>query len=90
MITDGWHGYFIWAAICHGGLLMALLGECRSNTPVSIAGKLIAASAYIAAALSLGAMGTAYGRVMLLGMGFAGWATCFWFPGRAVYCSGRA
>ena len=70
MITDSWHGYFLWAAVCYGGLLMALLGEYRSNTSVSIAGKLIAASAYIAAAFSLGAMSTAFGRVMLLGMGF--------------------
>jgi uncharacterized membrane protein YhhN len=49
---------------------MALLGEYRSSTVVSVAGKLFAATAYIAAALSLGAMLTSYGRVMLLGMGF--------------------
>ena len=70
MITDTWHGYFLWAAVCYGGLSMALLGEYRGSTVVSVAGKLFAASAYIAAALSLGAMSTSYGRIMLLGMGF--------------------
>jgi len=69
MITDTWHGYFLWAAVCYGGLLMALVGEYRSSTAVSIAGKFFAATAYIAAALSLGAMWTSYGRIMLLGMG---------------------
>jgi hypothetical protein len=70
MITDIWHGYFLWAVVCYGGLLMALVGEYRSSTTVSITGKLFAATAYIAAALSLGAMLTSYGRIMLLGMGF--------------------
>ncbi len=70
MITDTWHGYFLWAAVCYGGLLTALVGEYRSSTAVSITGKLFAATAYIAAALSLGAMLTSYGRIMLLGMGF--------------------
>lgn len=70
MITDTWHGYFLWAVVCYGGLLMALVGEYRSSTTVSITGKLFAATAYIAAALSLGAMLTSYGRIMLLGMGF--------------------
>lgn len=70
MISDSWHGYFLWAGVCYAGLLLALAGEYRSNTPVSITGKFIAATAYIAAALSLGAMNTAYGRVMLGGMGF--------------------
>ncbi len=70
MITDTWNGYFLWAAVCYGGLLMALVGEYRSSTAVSIVGKLFAATAYIGAVLSLGAMLTSYGRIMLLGMGF--------------------
>ena len=69
MIYDTWHGYFFWVAVCYGGLLTALVGEYRNSTKISIAGKLFAASAYIAAALSLGAMNTVYGRVMLGGMG---------------------
>jgi uncharacterized membrane protein YhhN len=68
-MTDAWHAYFIWAGVCYAGLLMALTGEYKSNTSVAIGGKLVAATAYIAAALSLGAMNTAYGRVMLGGMG---------------------
>jgi len=70
MITDTWHAYFIWAGVCYAGLLVALVGEYRSNTSVSMAGKLIAATTYIVAALSLGAMNTTYGRVILGGMGF--------------------
>jgi uncharacterized membrane protein YhhN len=70
MITDTWHGYFLWVVACYGGLLVALLAEYRNNTVVSIAGKLIAATAYITAALSLGALNTVYGKVMLCGMGF--------------------
>ncbi len=70
MITNTWQGYFLWVAVCCGGLLMALVGEYRSNATASMAGKLVAATAYIAAALSLGAMNTAYGRMMLGGMGF--------------------
>ena len=70
MGTAVWQGYFLWAGICCAGLVVALLGEYRSSTSVTIAGKLFAATAYIAAALSLGAMLTTYGRVMLLGMGF--------------------
>jgi uncharacterized membrane protein YhhN len=70
MIVDAWQGYLFWAVACYGGLLTSLFGEYRNSTPISLAGKLSAATAYIAAALSLGAMSSSYGRLMLLGMGF--------------------
>jgi len=70
MMAQGWHDFTTWALICGLGLLVSLIGEYRSNTGLSGAGKLVAASAYIAAALSLGADGTLYGRVLLAGMAF--------------------
>lgn len=70
MDTGVWHAYFIWAGVCCAGLVTALLGEYRSSTRITVAGKFSAATAYIAAALSLGATLTVYGRVMLLGMVF--------------------
>lgn len=70
MIVDAWPCCFFWVLVCYGGLLTALFGEYRSSTVVSFAGKLLAATAYIAAALSLGAMSSSYGRILLLGMGF--------------------
>ncbi len=65
-----WNAYTIWAGSCGLGLLLALAGEYRSNTALSGLGKLIAASSYIAAALSLGAFGTEYGQVILAAMVF--------------------
>jgi len=70
MIAQGWNDYTTWVLICGLGLLVSLLGEYRSNTGLRAAGKLVAASAYIAAAVSLGAAGTEYGRVLLAGMAF--------------------
>jgi len=67
---QSWNAYIIWAVICGLGLLLSLAGEYRSNSGFSGLGKLVAASAYIAAALSLGAVGTEYGRVLLVGMAF--------------------
>ncbi len=67
---DGWHAYSLWVVMCGLGLLVSLIGEYRENTALSGAGKLVAASSYIAAALALGADETHYGRVMLAGMGF--------------------
>jgi uncharacterized membrane protein YhhN len=64
------NAYIIWAVICGLGLLVSLAAEYRSNSGFSGLGKLMAASAYIAAALSLGAVGTHYGRVLVVGMAF--------------------
>ncbi|MEE4217747.1 MAG: lysoplasmalogenase [Xanthomonadales bacterium] len=52
------------------GLALALAGEYRSNFTLSGLGKLVAASSYIAAALSLDALGTEYGRLVLVAMAF--------------------
>ena len=70
MIAESWYAYTIWAVICALGLLVSLAGEYRLNTGLSAGGKLVAASAYIAAALSLGAAGMLYGQVLLAGMAF--------------------
>jgi uncharacterized membrane protein YhhN len=70
MITEGWYAYTIWAVICGLGLLVSLAGEYRSNTLISAAGKLLAASAYLGAAWSLGASSLLYGQVLLAGMVF--------------------
>jgi uncharacterized membrane protein YhhN len=60
----------MWIAICAFGVLLSLAGERYANTLVGAGGKLIAATAYIAAAWSLSAMDSGYGRVLLLGMAF--------------------
>ena len=65
--------YFTWAAVCALGFVTALLGEYRRHTLLTAMGKILAASAYIAAALSLGALETAYGRLVVLAMAFC-WA----------------
>ena len=70
---NGWTLYSLWAASCTLGLAVALAGEYRSNTVLSGAGKLLAASSYIGAALALGALDSGYGRVLLLAMAFC-WA----------------
>ncbi len=60
----------MWIVICAVGVFIALAGERYSNRLAGAAGKLVAASAYIAAAWSAGAAGTHYGQVLLLGMAF--------------------
>jgi len=70
MMMETWQAYTGWAVISGLGLLVSLAGEYRENTGLSGAGKLVAASAYIAAALSLGADQMLYGRVLLAGMAF--------------------
>jgi len=60
----------MWIAICALGVILSLAGERYSNMPAGATGKLIAATAYIAAAWSMGATGTEYGRVLLIGMAF--------------------
>jgi len=67
---QSWNAYTIWAGSCGLGLLLALVGEYRSNTALGGLGKLLAASSYIGAALSLGALGTEYGRLVLAAMAF--------------------
>ena len=67
---ESWQAFTVWALVCGLGLLVSLAGDYRLNTGLSGAGKLVAASAYIAAALSLGTVGTPYGRVLLAGMVF--------------------
>lgn len=67
---QNWNTYTVWAVICGLGLLLSLAGEYRSNSSLSGVGKLVASSAYIAATLSLEALGTEYGRVLLVGMAF--------------------
>lgn len=56
--------------ICALGVALTLFGERNSNTILGAAGKLIAATAYIASAWSMDAVGTEYGRVLLVGMAF--------------------
>lgn len=70
MIAEGWQAYTVWAAVCAVATLVSLVGEYRVNTWLSGAAKFIAAASYIAAALSLGATQTDYGRVLLAGMAF--------------------
>ena len=60
----------IWIALCTFGVVVTLVAEHYSNTLAAATGKLIAATAYIAAAWSLGAIDTDYGRILLLGMAF--------------------
>jgi uncharacterized membrane protein YhhN len=70
-MTPGiWTGFAIWAAICTVGLLLTLLGEYHKKVLISATGKLIAASAYVAAAYSLGAQFSPYGRFLMAGMLF--------------------
>lgn len=60
----------MWIIICSLGVALALAGEHRSNTILTAAGKMVAASAYIAAAWSMGATETHYGQFLLVGMVF--------------------
>jgi len=60
----------MWITICALGVVIALTGENRSNLWLVTAGKMAAATAYIAMAWSLGAAGSGYGQVLLAGMAF--------------------
>ena len=61
---------FMWIMVCFLGVILSLAGERMSNTVLGASGKFIAATAYIAAAWSMGATATDYGRILLLGMLF--------------------
>jgi len=60
----------MWIVICAVGVVIALVGERYSNRLAGAAGKLTAATAYLAVAVSMDATQTEYGRVLLLGMAF--------------------
>ena len=60
----------MWVLACSIGVIIALAGERYSRDLLRAAGKLIAASAYIAAAWLAGAAETQYGQILLLGMVF--------------------
>ena len=60
----------MWIAICAFGLAVTLVSERFSRKLPGAIGKFVAASAYIGAALSMGAADTDYGRVLLIGMAF--------------------
>jgi uncharacterized membrane protein YhhN len=60
--------YGLFLAACAAGVGVSLAGELRVSAPLMAAGKLVSASAYLAAALSLGALGSPYGRVLVSGM----------------------
>lgn len=60
----------LWITLCALGVILSLAGERRSNLILAATGKLLAATSYVAAAWSLGAAGTDYGRVLLAGMAF--------------------
>ncbi len=68
MIAQGWTLYMVLAAICMAGMLVSLAGDYRDRPGLRALGKLIAATAYIAAATSLGALDSDYGRILLAGM----------------------
>jgi uncharacterized membrane protein YhhN len=68
MAEYGWTGYSISAGICMLGVLISVGGEKRSSLTISGIGKVLAASAYIAAAMSLGATHSEYGYWLLAGM----------------------
>jgi len=60
----------MWIAVCAFGTVIALAGERASSWLLCAIGKLMAASAYIAAAWFAGAADTHFGQVLLLAMAF--------------------
>ena len=73
MSLGGSTGFFYSVLVCALGCATALIGEYRQYARLTILGKVVAASAYIAAALVLGALDTNYGRLLLCAMAFC-WA----------------
>ncbi|MGD8580050.1 MAG: lysoplasmalogenase [Lysobacterales bacterium] len=82
----------MWVVVCAIGLIIALAGERHSRKILCATGKLIAASAYIAAAWSAGAADTHYGQILLLGMAFCWMGDLFLVPtrSRALFLLGLA
>jgi uncharacterized membrane protein YhhN len=68
MVSDIWLSYSMWALTCALGLMLSLHGEYREKLILTAMGKLIAASAYCGAAVSVGALNSGYGRTLLVGM----------------------
>lgn len=68
MVPDDWLAYTAWAGLCATGLLLTLWGIRRTSLTLEVGGKLIAASAYLGAAASVGALDSRYGRFLLTGM----------------------
>ena len=68
MMGEAWSLYFVFVLVCAVGLVLTLAGEYHARTFPTAAGKLIAASAYVGAALSIGALESRYGRFLLGGM----------------------
>ena len=60
--------FTVFAVVCALGLSLALYGEFLGRSPWVAAGKMIAASAYMAAAFALGAPYSQYGRLLLAAM----------------------
>ncbi len=60
----------MWITVCALGVLTSLIGEYHSNVLLVATGKFVAATAYLALAWSMGAAGSEYGQILLLGMGF--------------------
>lgn len=70
-MTEGvWLAFCLWALVCVVGVLLCLIGEFQEKISLTVSGKLVAASAYLAAAFSLGAPYSRYGRLVLAGMFF--------------------
>ena len=70
-MTEGiWLAFCLWALVCGAGVLVCLYGEFHQKISLAVSGKLVAASAYLAAAFSLGAPYSRYGRLVLAGMFF--------------------
>jgi len=70
MNPHAWSVFSVCAATCAAGCLLALYGEWADKWYAALSGKLVAATAYIAAALSLGAGYSPYGKLLLGGMLF--------------------
>lgn len=68
--TDMNSAIIYWVILCLVGMTITLLGEYRDKVGIVALGKMMAASAYLLAALSMGAMDTQWGRVLFAGMLF--------------------
>ena len=71
MPNSEWQWYATWAGVCAVGLVISFAAEHRSQAALCAVGKLLAATAYIAATCSLGATDSDYGRILLAAMAFS-------------------